>query len=102
MGRIVRRRLARSGRIVPTSARHLRGGCVALRAGEVMPWHSTGAREELLIPLQGLLRLEIETAGRRRRLALAPGHTMFLPRATTHQVVNASTRPARYVYVTGG
>ena len=102
MGRVVRRRLTKPGRIVPADARRLRGRCVALRAGDAMPWHSTGAREELLIPLQGALRLEIERSGRRRRVVMRPGLTIFLPSATTHQVVNASRKPARYLYVTGG
>jgi quercetin dioxygenase-like cupin family protein len=102
MARMVRRSLAKPGRVVPSNARHLRGRCVALRAGGVMPWHTTGAREELLIPLHGALRIEIETSGRRRRVAMTPGLTIFLPSATTHQVMNASSKPARYLYVTGG
>jgi len=63
-----------------------------------MPWHSTERREELLLGLAGCVRVEYGKA-RARRMTLAAGQALFLPPGTRHRVVNASARPARYVYV---
>ena len=89
------------GRIVPPQARALRGRCVVLAPGAVMPWHSTGKREELLILLRG--RIEVQTraaAGRVARRPLVAGDCAFVRLGTWHQVVNAARRPAQYLYVT--
>ena len=99
--RVVRRSLRRPGRIVPATAARLHGRLVILGPGRSVAWHSTGPREEVVIMIAGTARLEWLQAARLRRATLAAGHSAFLPRQTTHRVVNRSRRPARYVYLTG-
>ena len=70
-----------------------------------MDWHSTQAREELLIALGGRVRVEILTSHRQptlriRRIPLAAGECLYLPCHTQHRVLNLSTARARYIYVT--
>ena len=87
--------------MVPPTARGLRAGAVVLRPGEVMDWHSTHAREELLIALAGCAQLEVQLAPRRtRRVTLKAGVCAFLPCEMVHRVVNRSPRVTRYLYVT--
>ena len=91
----------REGRLVPQAARGLRARSVELGPGQVMEWHSTHDREELLIALKGRVRLEVWMTPRRtRRRQLAAGQCAFLPRKTRHRVVNGSKMLAHYVYVT--
>ena len=96
----------RAGRLLPRRAAGLRAGVVALKPGEVMPWHSTKSREELLIALEGRLRVEIQSRDKRRgqrvrRLTMNEGRCVLLPRRTVHRVVNQSRERAHYIYVTG-
>jgi len=67
-----------------------------------MPWHSTAAREEILLGCQGMVRVEIESAiGRRRKVyRLERGASLFLPAHTRHRVINRSRRPSIYLYFT--
>lgn len=66
-----------------------------------MDWHTTGAREELLIALRGRVALEVQMSARRvRRRLVAAGACAFLPPAMRHRVLNRSTRAAHYLYVT--
>ena len=98
----MRRSYRRAGRLIPASAGRLRSRSVILKSGGLVDWHSTGAREELLIGISGTATLEYR-AGRRglRRAALAAGSCLFLPRRVEHRVVNRSRRMAHYLYITG-
>jgi len=100
----------RAGRLVPPSAlsghrpggrrdRGLRAGSVVLTPGEVMDWHSTKGREELLILLSGRVQLEVDTQ-HRSRFALRAGQCAYVPGRTKHRVLNRSSARATYVYVT--
>ena len=92
----------RPGRLVPPEAQGLRAAAVVLKPREAMPWHSTQAREELLVALEGRMHVAVRTPSKRaRRIALRNGQSLFLPAYTWHTVVNASARRAvTYVYVT--
>lgn len=90
------------GRVVPAQAKGLRAAVVGLRPGEVMDWHSTNTREELLVALAGWVRVEVRASSQKiQRLRLSAGSCSFLPTQTLHRVVNASRAIARYLYVTG-
>ena len=91
----------RPGRLLPPSAKRLRGRAILLRPGQAVDWHSTGAREELMIVLAGTVRLELGRAGRPRATSLRAGRCAFVPSATIHRVVNRTTRNAQYLYITG-
>ena len=92
----------RPGRLIPQTAAGLRARTVQLKPGERMARHSTGQREELLIVLDGRLRVEAESPTKaRRRLAVTDGQAVFLPKRTPHAVINASKARAMYLYVTG-
>ena len=65
-----------------------------------MDWHSTRTREELLIALEGRVRVERQAHGRISAMALAAGYSLFLSSQTLHRVVNRSRRAARYIYIT--
>lgn len=91
----------RAGRLLPRRGAGLRAGVVALKPGEVMEWHSTDAREELLILLKGWVRVEIGSLRRaRRQVRLGDRQLLFLPSHTRHRVINGSTKLARYLYIT--
>lgn len=71
-----------------------------LGPGEIMAWHSTRDRQELLIMLSGRVGLDTRRSARRaRRLTLRAGQCVLLPTRTLHRVVNASKAGAHYVYV---
>jgi len=90
-----------AGRLVPPSAKGLRAGSIILRRDGVMDWHSTHAREELLIVLASRVHLEVVATSRRlRRFPLTAGQCAWLPSHTLHRVVNPSPATARYLYVT--
>ena len=94
--------LQKVGRVIPRRPQGLRAAVVILAPGDVMEWHSTGAREELLIALAGRVAVEMGAAARgRRRMALTSGRSLFLPHRTRHRVVNRASSAARYLYVTG-
>lgn len=90
----------RPGRVTPPQAVGLRAGAVRLGAGRVMDWHSTREREELLVMLEGRVRLELDPSRRVSRVPLRAGECAWLPPQTMHRVVNRSMTAARYVYVT--
>jgi len=72
-----------------------------LEPGESVPWHSTGAREEVLIVLEGSLRLEYRRGrGAPRAMRLSSGFSAFLPQSVPHRVVNRSRRRLGYLYLT--
>ena len=93
----------RAGRLVPPQAASLRARTVVLKRGAIMDWHSTSAREELLLALRGTVDLEWQPAGRSgpRLQRLRAGECAFLPAHVLHRVVNRSSASASYVYVTG-
>ncbi len=66
-----------------------------------MDWHSTHQREELILVLRGQVRVECQTGRRMRRLRVAAGQSVHIPRRILHRVVNPSRSIAQYVYVTG-
>ena len=66
-----------------------------------MDWHSTHAREELLVALGGRVRVEVRGPSQKTRgFLLAAGRCAFLPRGTLHRLVNRSSTAARYLYIT--
>lgn len=92
----------RAGRLIPRRARGLRAAVVVLPAGGVMDWHSTRDREELLVILYGIVRLDArQTAARLRSRRLPAGRCVWLPAQVMHRIVNPTRRSARYIYVTG-
>ncbi len=101
-GRHIRRvSYLRPGRLIPKTAGGLRARTVQLKPGERMARHSTGHREELLIMVDGSLRVEAESPTRTRRLTVTRGEAVFLPKRTPHAIINASQARAIYLYVTG-
>lgn len=79
----------------------MRAGAVVLRPGNIMDWHSTKSREELLITLQGLVQVEVKRPHRTpRRVPLKNGACLLLPPHTWHRVVNAAKKSAHYLYIT--
>ena len=90
----------RPGRLTPPQAVGLRAGVVTLPTGGVMDWHSTLGKEELLVMLEGRVRLQVRAPRRTRQVPLRAGQCAWLPPRTAHRVVNHSAASARYVYVT--
>lgn len=87
---------------MPSAACRLKGRSMRLKPGEGVEWHTTGAREEVLIILGGSIRLDLmPPRGPRASRTLSAGRCAFLPRRVRHRVVNRSRRVARYLYITG-
>ena len=92
---------ARAGRLTPPRAKGLRAGAVRLAPGEIMEWHSTREREELIVVIAGRVALELQSIEGRRRIApLAAGQSAFLPSHTLHRMVNRSRTAVHYIYIT--
>ena len=89
----------RPGRLIPAPARGLKSRAVTLRPGQVMDWHSTQQREELILVLAGTLELQLRRPSACRRIRA--GQSAFLPAQTLHRLVNHARLTARYVYITG-
>jgi mannose-6-phosphate isomerase-like protein (cupin superfamily) len=74
----------------------MRSGFVRLFSGESVGLHSTGANEELVIPLSGTGELRspgFET------LPIHYGCVLYNPPNTPHDVVNMGEEPLCYIYV---
>ena len=89
------------GRLLGASRRAIRAGSVKLRRNECMDWHSTNEREELIIMLSGTARIDLKNSHSKLvHVRLSAGRCAFLPKATTHRVVNMCSGTAHYIYVT--
>ena len=98
--RVVRRSWQKPGCLVPPSAR-LRSRAMHVAPGEMVEWHSTDEREELLLVVSGTLLLDVETpAHRRAAREVQAGGAVYLPSHVRHRVRNQSRRRLVYVYVT--
>lgn len=101
MARVSKRSYRRAGKLLPSSARHLKGRSVRLSPGQTVEWHSTRDREELIVVWRGSVALEVQQRPEHiRALTLTAGDTAFLTSRVWHRVVNRSRRPAQYIYVT--
>lgn len=81
----------------PPETKSLQAGLVTLQPGESVGEHSTGANEEMLIPLEGTGELRCKG---HPPIALKPGLITYAPPNTRHDVSNTGTTPLRYIYVT--
>ena len=66
-----------------------------------MAWHSTGDREEVVVPVAGRVEIEYVADDRVARVRLGAAHALFIPRQTRHRVLNQSSAVAQYLYITG-
>lgn len=80
----------------PPQTAGMRSGVVVLAGGASVGRHSTGAREELIVVLEG--RGEVHVEGE-VALAVQAGMAAYVPPATAHDVVNTGETSLRYVYV---
>lgn len=80
----------------PGLAEGMRSGVVSLEPGHAVGRHSTGAREELIVVLEGSGELVVDGEA---RLPLEAGSGAYVPPEQEHNVVNTGTGPLRYVYV---
>jgi len=95
------RSVRKAGVVVPKRVTGMRARVITLSPGEAVAWHSTQAREELLLILRGSVQLEVQTARRRvRRRRLTVGQCAFVRSHVLHRTVNRSSQPIRYLYVT--
>ena len=80
----------------PPQTGGMRSGVVVLAPGASVGRHTTGAREEVIVVLEG--RGEVRVEGR-ASLAVDAGTAAYVPPATVHDVANTADAPFRYVYV---
>jgi mannose-6-phosphate isomerase-like protein (cupin superfamily) len=81
----------------PGLAEGLRSGVVTLEPGEAVGRHSTHAREELIVVLEGSGELMAEGAA---SVPLDAGSGAYVPPEHEHDVRNTGAGVLRYVYVT--
>lgn len=74
----------------------MRAGVVTLRPGEAVGRHSTGAREEVILVLEGTGRVEV--VGKEPLEVRAP-MAAYMPPQQEHDVINTGTGRMRYIYV---
>jgi mannose-6-phosphate isomerase-like protein (cupin superfamily) len=77
-------------------AEGMRSGVVALEPGQAVGRHSTHAREELIIVLEGSGELVVECGA---PVPLQAGSGAYVPPEQEHDVRNTGAGPLRYVYV---
>lgn len=75
----------------------LRAGLVRLKPAQAIGEHNTGNKEEVLIILEGNAVIHY---GKAKKAKAGKGAFVFIPAGTCHNVLNAGSRPLRYVYVT--
>ncbi len=80
----------------PPQTAGMRSGVVVLPPGANVGRHSTGAREEVIVVLEG--RGEVRVAGD-PALAVSAGTGAYVPPGRDHDVANLGDGPLRYVYV---
>jgi len=80
----------------PPQTAGMRSGVVVLRPGSAVGRHSTGAREEFIVVLDGSGEVRVEDAA---PLAVSAGMGAYVPPERDHDVVNSGDGPLRYVYV---
>ncbi|MFA6384345.1 MAG: cupin domain-containing protein [Candidatus Omnitrophota bacterium] len=74
----------------------MKAGYVVLQPGDSVGAHSTGAREEAIIILEGTLQV---LAGGRPAMNAGKGELVYIPPQTDHDMKNTGAGAARYVYV---
>jgi len=80
----------------PKLAEGMRSGVVSLEPGHAVGRHSTCAREELIVVLEGSGELVVDGGD---TVPLEAGAGAYVPPEQEHDVVNTGTGPLRYVYV---
>jgi mannose-6-phosphate isomerase-like protein (cupin superfamily) len=80
----------------PPQTAGMRAGVVSLRPGASVGRHSTGAREEFIVVLEGRGEVRVGAAA---PLAVSAGTGAYVPPERDHDVVNSGDAPLRYVYV---
>ena len=81
----------------PPETKSFHAGLVILAPGESVGAHSTGANEEMLVPLEGQGELRFSN---HPPVLLKPGLITYAPPHTEHDVVNTGSAPLRYIYIT--
>jgi quercetin dioxygenase-like cupin family protein len=95
-------RYLRPGRLILRPTDGLKARSVRLLGRTGIKRHTTGAREELILVVQGLIEVGVEQdSAFARRLKVKAGESLFLPARTFHRVLNAHRGISQYVYVTG-
>jgi mannose-6-phosphate isomerase-like protein (cupin superfamily) len=80
----------------PGLAEGMRSGVVSLEPGHAVGRHSTHAREELIVVLEGSGEVLVVGGD---AVPLEAGAGAYVPPEQEHDVVNTGTGPLRYVYV---
>ena len=80
----------------PGLAEGMRSGVVSLEPGRAVGRHSTRAREELIVVLEGSGELRVDGGD---AVPLEAGAGAYVPPEQEHDVVNTGTGPLCYVYV---
>ena len=79
----------------PPQTAGMRSGRVVLAPGAAMHRHSTKHYEEVLVLLQGKVRVVLGA----EPVVLEAGELLYIPPMTEHEVHNDSDAEARYVYL---
>jgi len=80
----------------PPQSVAMRSGYVTLAAGATVGWHTTGAREELIIVLAGAGDACFRD---KPTMAVGAGAAVYVPPQCEHDIVNTGLEPLRYIYV---
>jgi mannose-6-phosphate isomerase-like protein (cupin superfamily) len=74
----------------------MKSGYVILQPGESVGAHSTEAKEEVIIILEGSLRVVVDE---KPALTAGKDQVVYIPPQTRHDMVNTGAGAARYIYV---
>lgn len=78
------------------NAASLKSGLVNLAPGEAIGSHSTEAREEVLVILEGKAGV---ACGESQELEAAAPAMVYIPEHTVHDVANRGQGPLRYIFI---
>jgi quercetin dioxygenase-like cupin family protein len=80
----------------PPDSVGMMSGLVTLALGHWVGKHTTGQHEEMLIILEGKGKMTFTTG---EALPVEPGHALYCPPKTEHNVTNTGNTTLRYIYV---
>jgi len=80
----------------PPQSVAMRSGYVTLPAGETVGWHTTGAREELIIVLAGAGQARFR---KKAAIPVRAGDAVYVPPECEHDMASSGPEPLRYIFV---
>jgi len=81
--------------IKPPISKKIKAGYVILKKGEEIGEHVTKNREEIIIILDGVAKITVESENKEIR----KNHLIFIPANKKHNLINIYSKVLKYIYI---